>query len=71
MALGDAHGGLTLGLGPVTTAWTVAIVDVENLQTGWKDLRYKTRRRSHPSGPRIRISGAMGLGCLKIRHARR
>jgi hypothetical protein len=48
-----------------------AIVDVEGLRTGWKDLRYKTRRRSRPGGPRIRISGTMGLGRLKIRHARR
>ncbi|MFJ8019831.1 DUF1707 domain-containing protein [Streptomyces sp. NPDC096311] len=48
-----------------------AIVDVEGLQTGWKDLLYKTRRRSRPGGPRIRISGAMGFGRLKIRHARR
>lgn len=48
-----------------------AIVDVEGLRTGWKDLLYKTRRRSRPGGPRIRISGSMGLGRLKIRHARR
>lgn len=48
-----------------------AIVDVENLQTGWKDLFYKPRRRSRPGGPMIRISGAMGYGRLKIRHARR
>lgn len=48
-----------------------AIVDVENLRTGWKDTRYKTRRRSRPGGPRIRISGTMGFGRLKIRHARR
>ena len=32
---------------------------------------YTTRRRSRPGGPTIRISGAMGLGRLKIRHARR
>lgn len=47
-----------------------AIVDVEDLRTGWKDTLYKTRRRSRPGGPRIRISGTMGLGRLKIRHAR-
>jgi hypothetical protein len=46
-----------------------AIVDVEDLRTGWKDPRYKTRRPSRPGGPRIRISGTMGLGRLKIRHA--
>ncbi|MET9513744.1 DUF1707 domain-containing protein [Streptomyces sp. NPDC002994] len=48
-----------------------AIVDVEDLHTGWKDTLYKTRRRSRPGGPRIRISGTMGFGRLKIRHARR
>jgi hypothetical protein len=48
-----------------------AIVDVEDVRTGWKDPRYKPRRRSRPGGPRIRISGTMGLGRLKIRHARR
>ncbi|MCF4140767.1 DUF1707 domain-containing protein [Streptomyces sp. Tue 6430] len=48
-----------------------AIVDLDGLHTGWKDLRYKARRRSGPGGPRIRISGTMGFGRLKIRHARR
>ncbi|MGW7049236.1 DUF1707 SHOCT-like domain-containing protein [Streptomyces avermitilis] len=48
-----------------------AIVDVEGLHTGWKPTLYKIRRRSRPGGPRIRISGAMGFGRLKIRHARR
>lgn len=48
-----------------------AIVDIEDLRTGWKDWRYKARRRSTPGGPRIRISGTMGFGRLKIRHARR
>jgi hypothetical protein len=48
-----------------------ATVDVEGLRTVWKDTLYKTRRRSRPGGPTIRISGAMGLGRLKIRHARR
>jgi hypothetical protein len=48
-----------------------AIVDVDDLRTGWKDPRYKPRRRSRPGGPRIRISGTMGLGRLKICHARR
>ncbi|MBB5933069.1 DUF1707 SHOCT-like domain-containing protein [Streptomyces zagrosensis] len=46
-----------------------AIVDVEGLSTGWKDVHYKPPRRSRPSGPTIRISGAMGFGRLKIRHA--
>lgn len=48
-----------------------AIVDIEGLRTVWKSPRYKTRRRSQPGGPKIRISGIMGLGQLKIRHARR
>ncbi|GAA0405116.1 DUF1707 SHOCT-like domain-containing protein [Streptomyces luteireticuli] len=48
-----------------------AIVEFDDLHTGWKDTRYKTRRRSFPGGPRIRISGTMGFGRLKIRHARR
>lgn len=39
-----------------------AIVDFEDLHTGWKDTLYKTRRRSRPGGPRIRISGTMGFG---------
>ncbi|MGW5864092.1 DUF1707 SHOCT-like domain-containing protein [Streptomyces sp. NPDC055239] len=48
-----------------------ATVDVEGLNTGWKDLDYKPGRHSRPGGPTIRISGAMGFGKLKIRHARR
>ncbi|MFF2959155.1 DUF1707 domain-containing protein [Streptomyces sp. NPDC057963] len=48
-----------------------AVVDVEGLHTGRKDLRDKARRRSRPGGAKIRISGAMGFGRLKIRHARR
>lgn len=48
-----------------------AIVDAEALHTGWKDSRYRSRRRSGPGGPTIRISGAMGFGRLTIRHARR
>ncbi|MEU6963220.1 DUF1707 SHOCT-like domain-containing protein [Streptomyces chrestomyceticus] len=47
-----------------------AVVDVEGLHTGWKDLRYQAPKRSG-DGPRIRISGAVGFGRLKIRHARR
>ncbi|WP_407285319.1 DUF1707 domain-containing protein [Streptomyces sp. BP-8] len=48
-----------------------AVVDVEGLHTGWKDLRYKPRRRSGLGGPKIRISGTLGYGRLEIRHARR
>ncbi|GAA3505546.1 DUF1707 domain-containing protein [Streptomyces prasinosporus] len=48
-----------------------AVVDVEGLSTGWKDLRYRVPRRSRPGGPTIRISGTMGFGRLRIRHALR
>jgi hypothetical protein len=48
-----------------------AVVDVEDLRTGWKGTLYQTPRRLRPGGPRVRISGIMGLGRLKIRHARR
>lgn len=48
-----------------------AVVDVEGLRTGWKDLRYNVPRCSRPGGPKIQISGTMGFGRLKIRHARR
>ncbi|CAM5718181.1 DUF1707 SHOCT-like domain-containing protein [Streptomyces hirsutus] len=48
-----------------------AVVDVGGLRTEWKDLRYKAPRRSRHGRPTIRISGTMGFGRLKIRHARR
>jgi hypothetical protein len=48
-----------------------AIVDVEDLRAGWKAPLYKTPPRSRSRGPKIRISGTMGFGRLKIRHARR
>ena len=48
-----------------------AIVDFEELRTVWKDPRHRTRRRSRPGGPTIRISGSMEFGPLTIRHARR
>ncbi|MFE7935228.1 DUF1707 domain-containing protein [Streptomyces sp. NPDC057456] len=48
-----------------------AIVEYEDLYTGWKDTRYKAPRSSRPGGPTIRIRGTMGFGRLKIRHARR
>ncbi|MER7547183.1 DUF1707 domain-containing protein [Spirillospora sp. NPDC127506] len=48
-----------------------AVVDLDGLQTVWKDSFYKPRRPSRPGGPKIRVSGTMGFGRLKIRHARR
>ncbi|MFE9399039.1 DUF1707 domain-containing protein [Streptomyces flavidovirens] len=63
---------IELQLGTARAKITVprdAIVDVEEWRTGWKDLLYKTQRRSRPGGPRIRISGTRGFGRLKIRHA--
>ncbi|ATL25163.1 hypothetical protein [Streptomyces formicae] len=49
-----------------------AIVLLDDLQTGWKDYRYRPpRRSSDPGGPEIRISGTMGFGRLTARHARR
>ncbi|RCV50913.1 DUF1707 SHOCT-like domain-containing protein [Marinitenerispora sediminis] len=48
-----------------------AIVDFGGLRTVWKYPRYRTRRRSRPLGPAIRISGSMEYGRLTVRHARR
>jgi len=47
-----------------------AIVDYDGLHTEWKDTRYRPARNARPGGPTIRITGAMGFGRLKIRHAR-
>ncbi|KAA6203977.1 hypothetical protein F2B00_01615 [Streptomyces parvus] len=61
---------LRLGVGNAgVTVPRDAIVEVEGLTTGWKDLRYRPRQPSRPDAPRIRISGEMGYGRLKIRHA--
>ena len=48
-----------------------AVVEIEDLRAEWKDPRYKPRQPSRLGGPRIRISGVMGYGRLKIRHSRR
>jgi hypothetical protein len=48
-----------------------AIVEIEGLHTGLKDARYTPRHPVRPGGPKIRITGSMGFGRLKIRHARR
>jgi Domain of unknown function (DUF1707) len=63
---------ITLRLGTGRATITVprdAVVDVEELRVGWKDPRYTPRRRSRPAGPRIRISGVLGSGRLRIRHS--
>src|SRR3954451_24657349 len=52
---------LRLGTGRATiTVPRDAIVDVEDLRTGWKAPLYRTPRRSGPGGPRIRVFGTMG-----------
>ncbi|WP_190138349.1 DUF1707 SHOCT-like domain-containing protein [Streptomyces longispororuber] len=48
-----------------------AVVDVDDLHTAMKDTRYTPPRHPGPGGPTIRVSGAMGMGRLTIRHARR
>lgn len=48
-----------------------AIADIEDLRTGRKDSLCKSRRPSRPDGPRVRNSGTIGFGRLKIRNARR
>ncbi|WP_371536045.1 DUF1707 domain-containing protein [Streptomyces sp. NBC_00466] len=48
-----------------------AIVDIEGLHSAWKEPHFAPRRHSRPGALRIRISGTMGYGRLKIRHARR
>ncbi|QFR02090.1 DUF1707 domain-containing protein [Streptomyces phaeolivaceus] len=65
--------GLHLGTGGARiTVPRDAIVEYEDLRTDWKDTRYKPPRRPRPGvGPTIRISGVMGFGRLRIRHARR
>lgn len=63
---------LQLGTGrAMITVPRDAVVDIEGLHTGWKDTRYKARRGSAGGGVLIRISGSMGFGRLKVRHARR
>jgi hypothetical protein len=48
-----------------------AVVDIDDLQATWKQPVYETPQRVEPGGPRIRISGTMEYGRLKIRHKRR
>ncbi|MFE9680355.1 DUF1707 domain-containing protein [Streptomyces sp. NPDC002701] len=63
---------LRLGTGPARiTVPRDAVVDLEGLRTTWKDTRYRIPRHHRPGGPTIRISGVMGMGRLRVRHARR
>jgi hypothetical protein len=63
---------LSLGTGKAKiTVPRDAVVEMDELKTMWKATNYKPRQASGPTGPTIRISGAMGFGRLKIRHARR
>jgi Domain of unknown function (DUF1707) len=47
-----------------------AVVDLDDLRTVWKPPVYETPR-TDLGGPKIRISGTMEYGRLKIRHKRR
>ncbi|WP_371623579.1 DUF1707 domain-containing protein [Streptomyces sp. NBC_01116] len=63
---------IELSLGTGNASITVprdATVEVEGVTTGWKDLRYKPQQPARAGAPRIRFSGAVGYGRLKIRHA--
>ncbi|MGW5355996.1 DUF1707 SHOCT-like domain-containing protein [Streptomyces sp. NPDC004031] len=65
---------LELALGTGSARITVprdAIVEVGDLTTAWKDLRYRPRPTTSATAPTIRVSGVVGFGRLKIRHARR
>ncbi|WP_055701365.1 MULTISPECIES: DUF1707 SHOCT-like domain-containing protein [Streptomyces] len=48
-----------------------AVVELDGLTAGWKDPRYTPRRSARTDGPTIRISGTMGFGRLRVRHALR
>jgi hypothetical protein len=62
---------LRLGTGGATiTVPRDAVVEIEGLRAVWKDPRYKARRHSGSGGPKIRISGSMGLGRLRVRRRR-
>ncbi|KAA0940493.1 DUF1707 SHOCT-like domain-containing protein [Streptomyces apricus] len=63
---------LALGTGRATiTVPRDAVVNLDGLRTTWKDVRYRAPRHPVPGGPTVRVSGVMGMGRLKIRHARR
>ncbi|MFI9161351.1 DUF1707 domain-containing protein [Kitasatospora aureofaciens] len=47
-----------------------AVVDLSGLHAGLRAPRYRPRQPARAGGPTIRISGGLGLGRLRIRHAR-
>ncbi|MGW4383788.1 DUF1707 SHOCT-like domain-containing protein [Kitasatospora sp. NPDC004531] len=65
----DIELGLGFGRATITVPHN-ATVDVDGVQGGWKDVRYRPPRHPVPGGPLIRITGAPGFGRLRVRHAR-
>ncbi|MFJ5922975.1 DUF1707 domain-containing protein [Kitasatospora sp. NPDC092948] len=66
----DIELGLGFGRATITVPHN-ATVDVDGVQGGWKEVRYRPPRHAAPGGPHIRITGTSGFGRLRIRHARR
>ncbi len=65
----DIELGLGFGRATITVPHN-ATVDVDGVQGGWQDVRYRPPRHPAPGGPLIRITGAPGFGRLRVRHAR-
>ncbi|OKJ11857.1 DUF1707 SHOCT-like domain-containing protein [Kitasatospora sp. CB01950] len=65
----DIELGLGFGRATITVPHN-ATVDVDGVQGGWQDVRYRPPRHAVPGGPLIRITGAPGFGRLRVRHAR-
>ncbi|MER6028806.1 DUF1707 domain-containing protein [Streptomyces sp. NPDC001851] len=75
-SLPEEHAGTPVELHPGTGGARITVprdatVETDELRTVWKQPRHRTRRHPRPGGPRIRISGTMEYGRLRIRHARR
>jgi hypothetical protein len=47
-----------------------ATVDYEGLRAGWKQPVYRAPRHPRAGGPRVRITGTMEYGRLRIKHRR-
>ncbi|MGC0422789.1 DUF1707 SHOCT-like domain-containing protein [Embleya sp. AB8] len=47
-----------------------AVVEFEDLETVWKQPSHKPPRTARKNGPRVRITGSMQFGRLKIRYKR-